>query len=196
MKCSLGISNFLEEISSFPILFISSISLHWSLRKAFLSLLDILGNSAFNKGPSSQSYGFSSSHIWMWELDCKESWVPKKWCFWTVVVKTLESPLDGKEIQPVYLKGNQSWIFIGSSVQSLSHVRLFVTPWIAACQASLSVTNSWSSLRLMSIESVMPSSYLMLCRPLLLLPPIPPSMSLFQWVSSLHEVGKVLEFQL
>ena len=67
-----------------------------------------------DKSPSSQSYGFSSSHVWMWELDCKESWVPKNWCFWTVVLgKALESPLDCKEIQPVYPKGNQSWIFIG-----------------------------------------------------------------------------------
>ena len=66
-----------------------------------------------SKGPSSQSYGFSSSHVWMWELDRKESWVPKNWCFWTVVLeKTLESPLDCKEIQPVHPKGNQSWIFI------------------------------------------------------------------------------------
>ena len=67
-----------------------------------------------NKGPSSQGYGFSSSHAWMWELDCEESWVPKNWCFWTVVLeKTLESPLDCKEIKPVHPKGNQSWIFIG-----------------------------------------------------------------------------------
>ena len=67
-----------------------------------------------NKGPCSQSYGFSSSHVWMWELDYKESWVLKNWCFWTVMLeKTLESPLDSKEIQPVYTKGNQSWIFIG-----------------------------------------------------------------------------------
>ena len=67
-----------------------------------------------NKGPSSQGYGFSSGHVWMWELDYKESWVPKTWCFWTVVLeKTLESPLDYKEIQPVHPKGNQSWIFIG-----------------------------------------------------------------------------------
>ena len=64
--------------------------------------------------PSSQGYGFSSSHVWMWELDYKESWVPKNWCFWTVVLeKTLESPLDCKEIQPVHPKGNQSWMFIG-----------------------------------------------------------------------------------
>ena len=64
-----------------------------------------------NKGPSSQSYGFSSSLIWMWELDCKESWAPKNWCSWTVVLeKTLESPLDCKEIQAVHPKGNQSCI--------------------------------------------------------------------------------------
>ena len=67
-----------------------------------------------NKGPYSQSYGFSSSHVWMWELDYKESWALKNWCFWTVVLeKTLESPLDCKETQPVHPKGNQSWIFIG-----------------------------------------------------------------------------------
>ena len=67
-----------------------------------------------NKGLSSQSSGFSSSHVWIWELDYKESWAPKNWCFWTVVLeKTLESPLDCKEIQPVHPKGNQSWIFIG-----------------------------------------------------------------------------------
>ena len=67
-----------------------------------------------NKGPSSQSYGFSSSHVWIWELDYKETWVPKNQCFWTVELeKTLESLLDCKEIQPVHPKGNQSWIFIG-----------------------------------------------------------------------------------
>ena len=67
-----------------------------------------------NKGLSSQSYSFSSSHVWMWELDCKESWALKNWCFWTVVLeKTLESPLDCKEIQPINSKGDQSLIFIG-----------------------------------------------------------------------------------
>ena len=67
-----------------------------------------------NKGPSSQSYGFSSNFVWMWELYYKESWAPKNWCFWAVVLeKTLESPLDSKEIQPVYPNENQSWIFIG-----------------------------------------------------------------------------------
>ena len=67
-----------------------------------------------NKGPSSQGYGFSSGHVWMWELDYKENWAPKNWCFWTVVLeKTPESPLDCKEIQPVHPKGQQSWLFIG-----------------------------------------------------------------------------------
>ena len=66
------------------------------------------------KGLSSQGYGFSSGHVWMWELDCEESWAPKNWCFWTVVLeKTRESPLDCKEIQPVHPKGDQSWVFIG-----------------------------------------------------------------------------------
>ena len=100
------------------------------------------------------------------------------------------------------------------SVQLLSRVRLFATPWIVAHQASLSITKSRSSLRLTSIESVMPSSYLILCRPLLLLPPIPPSIRVFSSESTLrmrwpkywsfsfsiinfsHEVAKVLEFQL
>ena len=67
-----------------------------------------------NKGPSSQGYGFSNSHVWMWDLDYKESWAPKNWCFWTVVLeKTLESLLDIKEIQPVHHRGNQSLILIG-----------------------------------------------------------------------------------
>ena len=66
-----------------------------------------------NKGPSSQGYGFSSGHVWMWELDYKESWVLKNWWLWTVVLeKTLESPLNCKEIQPVHPKGDQSWMFI------------------------------------------------------------------------------------
>ena len=73
-----------------------------------------------------------------------------------------------------------------SSVQSLSHVWLLATPWIAACQASLSITNFWSSLRLISIESVMPSSHLILCRPLFLLPPIPPSIRIFSNESTHH----------
>ena len=67
-----------------------------------------------NKGPSSQGYGFSSGQVWIWEMDYKESWTLKNWCFWTVVLeKTLESPLDCKEIQPVHPKGDQSSVFIG-----------------------------------------------------------------------------------
>ena len=80
-----------------------------------------------NKGLSSQSYGVSSSHVWMWELDCEESWALKNGCFWTVVLeKTLESPLDCKEIQPVHPKGDQSWVFIvgtdAMKLQSFSHL--------------------------------------------------------------------------
>ena len=63
-----------------------------------------------------KGYGFSSGHVWMWELDCEESWVLNNWCFWTVVLeKTLESPLDSNEIQPVCPKGDQSWVFIGKT---------------------------------------------------------------------------------
>ena len=66
------------------------------------------------QGPSIQGYGFSRTHVWMWELDCKESWALKNWCFWTgVLEETLESPLDCREIQQVHPKGDQSWVFIG-----------------------------------------------------------------------------------
>ena len=113
-----------------------------------------------NKGPSSQSYGFSSSHVWMWELDSKDSWVPKKWSFWTMVLeKTLESSLECKEIQPVHPNGDQSRVFTGRtdveaetpvlwSQTQLSdwsdliwsdHVQLFVTTWTVAHQAPLSM---------------------------------------------------------
>ena len=78
-------------------------------RKAMINLDSMLKS----KGPYSQSYGFSNSHVWMWELDHIESWVPKNWCFWTVLEKTLESPLDCKDIQPVNPKENQTWVFIG-----------------------------------------------------------------------------------
>ena len=78
------------------------------------------------KGPYSQSYGFSSSHVWIWEMDYKESWAPKNWCFWTVVLKkTIESPLDCKEIQPVHPKGNQSWIFTGRTDAKAETPRLW-----------------------------------------------------------------------
>ena len=85
-------------------------------RKVITNLDSILKSRDYfvNKGPSSQGYGFSGGHVWMWELDYKESWVQKNWCFWTVVLEnSLESPLDSKEIQPVHPKGDQSWVFIG-----------------------------------------------------------------------------------
>ena len=82
-----------------------------------------------NKVSSSQGYVLPCGHVWMWELDCEESWVPKNWCIWTVVLeKTLERPLDCKEIQPVHPKGDQSWVFIGrtdveaeTSCEQLTH---------------------------------------------------------------------------
>ena len=90
---------------------------HLLLGRKAMTNLDIILKSRYsfaNKSQSSQSYGFSSSHVWMWKLDHKESWVPKNWCFWIVVLeKTLESPLDCKEIQQVHPKGNQCWILIG-----------------------------------------------------------------------------------
>ena len=86
-------------------------------RKVMTNLDNILKKQrhySANKGPSSQGYGFSSGHVWMWELDYEESWVPKNWCFWTVVLeKTLKSPLNCKEIQPVHSEGDESWVFIG-----------------------------------------------------------------------------------
>ena len=87
-----------------------------------------------SKVPSSQSHGFSSSHVWMWELNHKEGWAPKNWCFWTVVLKTLESPLDCKEIKTVNPKGNQSWIFIGGidaeveTLQNFDHLMQRANP--------------------------------------------------------------------
>ena len=81
--------------------------------KSYDQLSILKSRDTANKGPY-QSYGFSSSHVWMWELDCQESWAPKNWCFLTVVLeKTLESPLDCKEIKPDNPKGNQPWIFTG-----------------------------------------------------------------------------------
>ena len=88
-------------------------------RKVMTSLDSILKSKKqrhyfVNKGPSRQGYGFSSSHVWIWELDYKESWAQKNWCFWPVVLeKTLENHLDCEEIQPIHPKGDQSWVFIG-----------------------------------------------------------------------------------
>ena len=83
-------------------------------RKAMINLDSVFKKQRHhtaNKGPYSHSYSFSSSHVWMWEVDHKEGWGPLNWCFWTE--KTLDSPLDFKEIKPVNPKGNQPWIFIG-----------------------------------------------------------------------------------
>ena len=127
----------------------------------------------------------------MLELNYKESWVPKNWSFWTVMLeKTPESPLDCKEIQQVHPKGKESWVFIGRADAEAE------APVLWPHQASLSITNSWSLLKLMSIMSVMPSNHLILCRPFLLLPSIFPSIGVF-WMSQLFaSVAKVLEYQL
>ena len=88
-------------------------------RKAMTNLDSIFKTETLlcQQGLYSQSSGFSSSHVWMWKLDHKEGWMPKNWCFWTVVLeKTLESPLDSKKIKPVSPKGNQSWIVIRRTV--------------------------------------------------------------------------------
>jgi len=83
-----------------------------------------------NKGSSSQGYGFSCDHVWMWELYCEEGWEPKNWCFWTVVLeKTLESPLDCKEIHPVHPKEDQSWVFIGRADAEAETPILFHLMW-------------------------------------------------------------------
>ena len=102
-------------------------------KKAITNLDSILKSRDLNfadQGPSSQSYGFSSSHVWMWELDYKESWVLKNWCFWTVVLeKTPESPLDCKAIQPVHPRGDQSWIFIGRTDAEVETPILWLLMW-------------------------------------------------------------------
>ena len=87
-------------------------------------------NSGFSKFYSSLGYGFSCGHVWMWELDCEESWVPKHWCFWTVVLeKTLESPLDCKEIQPVHSEGDQSCVFFGRT-DAKAETPILVRVWL------------------------------------------------------------------
>ena len=110
------------------------------LGRKVMTNLDSIFKSRDNKGLSSQGYGFSSGHVWMWELDCKESWAQKNWCFWTVVLeKTLESLLDCKEIQPVHPKGDwslgvhwQNWCWSWNSntlaiwYEELTHLK---RPW-------------------------------------------------------------------
>ena len=136
------------------------------------------------------TYSFSTG---LWKFLCWVTPILSQICLSNVVLeKTLDIPSDSKEIKPVNSKGNQPWIF--SSVQSLSRVWLFATPWPVARQASLSFTLSRSLLRLMSIESMRPSSHLMLSSP--------PALNLFQlqgllqWVNSSHQVAEILELQL
>ena len=97
-----------------------------------------------NKGLYSQSYSFSSGHVWMWELGHKEGWVPKNWCFWTMLLeKTLESPLDRKEIKPVNPKGYQLWIFTGRTDAEAEALIL----WPPDVANSLDKTWFWERLR-------------------------------------------------
>ena len=131
--------------------------------------------------------------VWIWSW----IWLEDK-SLWGVFTRLLFErlnvlPEEFSEDKPV----NINFKSFFTSVQSFSHVWLFATPWTAACQASLSITNSWNLLKLTSIELVMPSNHLILCCPLLLLPSIFPSIrGFFQGISSSHEVAKVLEFQL
>ena len=134
----------------------------------------------------------SNCHIWWncitgWK-NKKKLWISSNWVWHSEDYK--------KELEIIW----KLLICIRHQIrsdQSLSRVRLFVTPWITAHQVSLSITNFWSSLRLMPIESVIPSNHLILCHPLLLLPPIPPSIRVFSNESTLHmRWPKVLEFQL
>ena len=138
-----------------------------------------------NKGPSSQGYGFSCGHVRMWELDCEEGWALENWCFWNMVLeKTLESPWTARTSKQSILKEMSPGISLEGMMLKLK-LQLFATPWAAARQTSLSNTNSQSLPKLMSIESVMPSSHLILCRPFLFLPPIPPSIRVFSNESTL-----------
>ena len=131
--------------------------------------------------------------VWIWSW----IWLEDK-SLWGVFTRLLferlnVSPEEFSEDKPV----NINFKSFFTSVQSFSHVWLFATPWTAACQASLSITNSWNLLKLTSIELVMPSNHLILCCPLLLLPSIFPSIrGFFQGVSSLHQMAKVLQLQL
>ena len=113
-------------------------------RKAMTNLDSILKSRHHfnNKGPYSQSYGFSSSHVWMWGLDHKEGWAPQNWCFWTVVLeKTLESPLDSKEIKPVNPEGNQPWISIGRTDAEAPII------WLPDANSHWKRPQFWESLR-------------------------------------------------
>ena len=111
----------------------------WKKRRNLDSILK--SRDIADKGLSGQSYGFSSSHVWMWELDSKESWAPKNWCFWTVVLeKTLEGHLECKEIKPVNPKGNQSWIFTGRTDAEAEGPIFYLATW---CEELTHWKRSW-----------------------------------------------------
>ena len=146
-----------------------------------------------NKSPSSQSHGFSSSHVWMWKLDCKESWVPKNWCFWTVVLeKNLESPLDSKEIQLVNPKGNS--VQFSSVAQSCLTLCDPMNPRMSGLPVYHQLPESTQTHVHWVGDVIQPSHPLSSPSP-----PAPNSsqhQSLYQRVNSSYEVAKVLEFQL
>ena len=139
--------------------------------------------------PFSRGSSWPRDQIWVSRVAGRvfTAWATRDALFVLTTYKTAENPVSPEQFFTVICDAVfQAIVPQFSLVQSLSRVRLFTTPWIAACQASLSITNSRSSLRLMSVESVMPSSHLILCRPLLLLPPIPPSIRIFPKESTLH----------
>ena len=155
MKCSLGISNFLEEIFSLS----HSFAFFCFFFFFFFALIT--------------EVSFLISSCYPLELCIK--WVYLSFSPLPLASSLLPLPLERERYMRQF-----------NSVQSLSLVRLFAVPWIAACQSSLSITNSWTLLKLMSIESMMPSNHLILCCPLLLLPPIPPSIRVFSNESTLR----------
>ena len=174
------------------------VSLHGCSSKAQPLLLTLHPSWPWVWSSSSQpSWAHAAAALWMWDsssrlLLCHRS-----------LALSVAAPDLGRGVAPLGCGPSQlphfctfCHMYLFSSVQSLSHVWLFATPWIAARQASLSITNSQSSLKLTSVESVMLSSHLILCRPFLLLPQFLPASEFFQWVNSSHEVAKVLEFQL
>ena len=112
-------------------------------RKVMTNLDSILKSRDYfaNKGPSCQSYGFSISHVWMWEPNYKESWAPKNWCFWTVVLETFERPLDCKENQPVHPKGYQSWVFIArTDIEAEAPMQRTMATW---CEKPTHLKRAW-----------------------------------------------------
>ena len=153
-----------------------------------------------NNDPASQSYGFSNSHVWIWELDYKEYGTLKNWCVWTVVLeKTFKSPLDCKEIQPVHSEGDQPWDFFGIRSDQISHsvVSNSLRP-MNRSTPGFPVHHQLAEFTQTHVHRV--SDAIQPSHPLS--SPSPPApnpsqhQSLFQWVNSSYEMAKVLEFQL